>query len=693
MDRQTRRAHQGNLRRLALAPNGAEPERQAGSALKGAHLEIEESVRSREISGPLRWAADSALAVLPLVGIFFLLDIPQKLDWLVFNEQYMALFLALSLFATFILVPARGRKDRDHVPWYDALAALAGLGVGLYVFIEYPTLSNTLGEITTATTILGTLTVLLLAEGSRRLIGWPLVIIAFTFVLYALFAYIFPGDFYGRGWSIPRLATYLYLDANGVFGLPLQVGSGIVLVFILFGESLHAVGGAAFLSDFALAAMGRFRGGQAKIAIMSSSLFGNISGSAVANVVVDGAFTIPMMKKAGYPPPVASAVEAVASTGGQIMPPVMGAAAFLIAEYLGIPYAEVALAALVPAVLYYVALFIQVDLLAARNGIYGLPRAELPRLLPVLRRSAGFIIPLVILIVFMFFLNRRPEEAGLLAVLSALVVGFFTPGVAIGPRRILSMLLSTGRGLLEIAAITGLAGVVIGVLQLTGLGFTLTYTLLNLGQSNALLLLILTAIVSIILGMGMPTTAVYVLLAVLVAPGLAKLGILPIAAHMFIFYFGMLSMVTPPVCIASYAAATIGKTDPIRTGWEAMRLCSIAYIIPFLFVFSPSLLLYGHWYIVMLSVATAVIGSILLGIGMTGYLFRPVAASKRALFLIAAVALLIPVVSKGGYVELTWAINAGGFALALALIAVEWLAKVSRAKPVPAPLHSDVEST
>ena len=643
-------------------------------------MDIEESVRNRELKGPLLWAANSALIALPLVGIFFLLDVPQKIDWLVFNEQYMGLFLALSLFATFLLVPARGRKDRDYVPWYDLIASLAGLGVGLFIFIQYPKMVDTLGEITTQSMVLGSLTVLLLAEGSRRLIGWPLVIIAIAFVLYALFAYIFPGDFYGRGWSVPRLATYLYLDANGIFGLPLQVGSGIVLVFILFGEVLHAVGGAAFLSDFALAAMGRFRGGQAKIAIVSSSLFGNISGSAVANVVVDGAFTIPMMRKAGYPPPVAAAVEAVASTGGQIMPPVMGAAAFLIAEYLAIPYAEVALAALVPAMLYYVALFIQVDLLAGRGGIVGLPRAELPRLWPVLKRSAGFIVPLVVLIVWMFFFNRRPEEAGLLAAAAGVVVGFLTPGVKLGLREFVKILLGTGRGLLEIAAITGLAGVVIGVLQVTGLGFTLTLTLLNLGQSSAILLLILTAIVSMILGMGMPTTAVYVLLAVLVAPGLAKLGIMPIAAHLFIFYFGMLSMVTPPVCIASYAAATIGKTDPIRTGWEGMRLCSIAYIIPFLFVFSPSLLLYGHWSIVTLSVTTAIIGSILLGVGLVGYLFRHIGSVKRVLFLIAAVALLVPVVRAGQYVELTWATNAIGLILAIVMVSIEWLARSAREK-------------
>ena len=637
-------------------------------------MEIEESVRSRELSGLPAWTTQTLLIAIPVAGMFFLLDVPQRLDWLVFHEQYIGLFLALTLAAIFLLIPgSKGQSQR--IPWFDYTGAAAGLFVGLYIFVKFPEISNSLGDIYTERVILGTVTVILLAEACRRLVGWPLVIIAGIFIFYAFFAYLFPGDFYGRGWSLGRLATYLYLDANGIIGQPLQIGASIVLVFVLFGEALYAIGGAAFLSDFALAVMGRFRGGQAKIAIVSSSLFGNISGSAVANVVVDGAFTIPMMKKAGYPAPVAAAIEAVASTGGQIMPPVMGAAAFLIAEYLAIPYAQVALAALVPALLYYIVLFIQVDLLAARNGIHGMPPAELPRLLPVLRRSAGFVVPLTVLIIWMFFLNRRPEVAGLLAVASALAVGFLTPRVKLGPRDLLKILINTGRGMLEIAAITGLAGVVIGVLQLTGLGFTLTLTLLNVGQHSAILLLVLTAIVSIILGMGMPTTAVYVLLAVLVAPGLSKLGILPIAAHLFIFYFGMLSMVTPPVCLASYAAASIGKTDPIRTGWEAMRLCAIAYVVPFLFVFSPALLLIGSWHAVAISIATAIVGAVLLGIGLVGYLFRPIGVVKRFLFLVAAAGLLIPVVETGTYTTLTWAINAGGLLLAVIMVAIEWLAR------------------
>ena len=652
-------------------------------------MEIEESVRSRELTGPAGWLGKGMLIALPLAGIFFLLNVPQRIGWLVFNEQYLGLFLALALCATFILIPA-GRWDRQHrVRWYDWIMSLAGLGVGLYLFVEYPQIVNSLGEIATERVVLGAITVVLLAEATRRLVGWPLVVIAVCFLFYAFFAYLFPGDFYGKGWSINRLATYIYFDANGILGQPLQVGASIVLVFVLFGEALYAVGGAEFLSDFALSLMGRYRGGQAKIAIVSSSLFGNISGSAVANVVVDGAFTIPMMKKAGYPPPVAAAVEAVASTGGQIMPPVMGAAAFLIAEYLSIPYSQVALAAFVPALLYYVALFIEVDLLAARNGIHGLPPGELPRLRIVMRRSAGFVLPLAVLVVWMFFLNRRPEEAGLLAAATGLAVGWITPGVKLGPRQLLQILTNTGRGMLEIAAITGLAGVVIGVLQLTGLGFTLTLTLLKVGESSAILLLILTAVVSIILGMGMPTTAVYVLLAVLVAPGLAKLGIVPIAAHLFIFYFGMLSMITPPVCMASYAAASIGKTDPVRTGWEAMRLCSIAYVVPFLFVFSPSLLLIGHWYEVVLSIITAIIGSILLGVGLIGYLFRRVGIIKRALFMLAAAGLLIPVVHSGKYAVLTWATNGIGLLLAVILVGAEWQARTARTAASAAAVGSD----
>lgn len=639
---------------------------------KDAAAERYELTRSRKLKGPLAWLADSILVAIPALGVFFLLDVPQQLGWLVFPEQYIGLFLGLALCATFLTVPEGAGGARDRVPWYDLIAAAIGLGIGLYVFTQYPKLVYSLGEIHLDRVILGCLTMLLLAEGCRRLVGWPLIIIVGVFLFYALFANYFPGAFYGRGWSVSRLSTYLFLDTNGMLGQALQVAAGIVLVFVLFGQTLYAVGGAAFLSDFALAVTGRFRGGPAKMAIVSSSLFGTISGSAVANVVVDGAFTIPMMKKSGYPPAVAAAVEATASTGGQIMPPVMGAAAFLMAEYLGIPYAQVALAAFVPALLFYVALFVQVDLLAGRQGLLGLAPHELPTLGSTMRRSASFLIPLSVLIVFLFIIPRRAEVAGSYAIISALIAGLFTPGVKLRPRTLIELLHNTGRGLLDIAAITGLAGIVIGVLQLTGLGFTLTLTLTTIGQTSAVLMLLCTAVVSMILGMGMPTTAVYILLAVLVGPAITKLAIVPIAAHLFIFYFGMLSMITPPVCLAIYAAASLAKTDPIKAGWAAVRLGILAYIVPFLFVFSPTLLLIGPWPEVAVSVITAVIGTFLLGVGLVGYLFRLLGAMRRLLFFISACGLLVPIVSHGDFVQLTWVSNLVGLGLGVLLVVLEW---------------------
>ncbi len=650
----------------------------------------EETARTRVLKGAVGRVNRALLILIPIVGVFFSLEVPQRVGWLIFGEQYMGLFLALTLCATFLTVPEGMAGHRHRVPWYDLLAALAGLAVGLYIFINYPSLVNSLGEIRTDRVIMGMVAVVLLAEASRRLTGWALVIIAAVFLFYAFFAYLFPGPFYGRGWSVSRIATYLYLDRNGIFGQSLEVAAGIVLVFILFGNVLYAVGGAAFLTDFSLALMGRFRGGPAKMAIVSSSLFGTISGSAVANVVVDGTMTIPMMKKSGYPPTVAAAVEATASTGGQIMPPVMGAAAFLIAEYLQIPYSEVALRALVPAVLFYVALFVQVDLLAGRHGLRGLSADELPKLGEVMRRSAGFLVPLAVLITFLFFIPKRPEVAGLLAVGASFVVGWLTPGIKLGVREIINIFADTGRGLLDIAIITGLAGIIIGVLALTSLDFSLTFTLLNVAQSSIILLLILTALVNMVLGLSLPTTAVYILLAVLVGPALTKAGIIPISAHLFIFYFGMLSTITPPVCLAAYTAASLAKTDPMKTGWECMRLGVLAYIVPFIFALSPSLLLIGPWQEVAPTVITALMATVLLGVGLVGYLFRPIGIPRRSLFIIAAAGLFVPLVPSGPFALLTWTSNGVCLVLAVMLVGGEWLARSAHAKSHGVSVRSEV---
>ncbi|MBI2468416.1 MAG: TRAP transporter fused permease subunit, partial [Candidatus Rokubacteria bacterium] len=487
------------------------------------------------------------LSSLTLVGALWALEVQHVLAWAVFKEQYLGLFLGLALAGVFLDVRARAGAD-PAIPWYDWLLALAGLTVGAYVAVRYPTIAYQLGVLTWDKVLLGALAIGLILEATRRLAGWALVWVAVPCILYAKFAHLLPGVFQAKSASWGRIAAYLYLDTNALLGLPLAVTATIVVAFVLFGRTLAAVGGDRFLTDLALVAMGRFRGGPAKVAVISSTLFGTVSGSAVANVAVDGAITIPMMKRAGYPPHLAAAIEAVASNGGQLMPPVMGAAAFLMAEFLAIPYAQVALAAAVPALLYYLALFVQVDLEAARLGLAGLPPGQLPRFRDVMRRGWVFVGPLLVLLYTLMVAGWEPGKAGMAAVVAALAVAALRPETRPTLPAILRSFEETGRTLLDIAVITALAGLVIGALQLSGFTGKLPLLLVAVAGGNPLLLLALTAVVCVILGMSLPTTVVYVTLAVLVAPALAQLGILPLAAHLFLFYFGMLSLITPPDC-------------------------------------------------------------------------------------------------------------------------------------------------
>jgi TRAP transporter 4TM/12TM fusion protein len=594
----------------------------------------------------------------------------------VFKEQYLGLFLALALPAVFIGVKARRDASVDRVPWHDWLLAISGVVAGGYIFVRYPAIAYQLGVLSADKVWLGALAVLLVLEATRRLVGWSLVILAGIFILYAKFAYFLPGALYARGSSWERIASYLYLDASGMLGLPLTVAAEIVVAFVLFGSALYAVGGDKFLTDLALTAMGRFRGGSAKVAVVSSSLFGTVSGSAVSNVVVDGAITIPMMKRTGYPSHLAAATEAVASTGGQIMPPVMGVAAFLIAEFLNIPFGEVALAAVVPACLYYLALFVQIDLEAAKHGLRGLPRAELPRLAQVMRRGWVFIVPLAVLIYTLMIAHWEPGKAGMAAVIATFAVGLLQRDTRPTLRSVLKAFEDTGRTLLEIVVISGIAGFVIGALQLSGLGFKMSMILTTIAGGNALLLLVLTALVCILLGMGMPTAVVYIMLAVLVGPTLVQLGVEPLGAHLFLFYFGMLSMITPPVCLATYAAASLARADFWQTGWAGMRLGIVAYVVPFIFVFHPALLLKGEALEVVLAVATAAVGVFLMGIGLAGYLFRPLGWIARGTVTLAGL-LLIPPPSG----MLLAAANVVGLLLGCAFVALQWSVRLSSLSP------------
>jgi TRAP transporter 4TM/12TM fusion protein len=438
-------------------------------------------------------------------------------------------------------------------------------------------------------------------------------------------------------------------------------------------------GGSEVFNDIALGLMGRYRGGSAKIAITASSLFGSISGLAASNILATGVVTIPLMKRAGYPGHVAAAIEAVASTGGQIMPPVMGAVAFLMADILGITYGTVVLAAAIPAVLYYVALFILADLEAAKLGITRVDANLIPRLGGVARQGWPFLVPFAVLIYGLFELNLQPETAALYGGLAVIVVGFVFGyrGTRMTIRGLLDSVVATGTGVVDVLMIVAAAGFILGVLNLSGLGFVLTAALVSLGEGNLIALLLMAAVICIVLGMGMPTIGVYILLAVLIAPSLVEVGIDPLAAHMFIFYFGMMSLITPPVAIAAFFAANLADAPPMRTGFSAMRFGWTAYIVPFLFVYSPSLLFRGDPFDLVLALVTAIGGVWLVSAGFTGHFTRPMGWPMRSAFVVAGILLMMP----RNAVE--WGLMSDIIGAASGALLVAWeVSRTRRARPV-----------
>ena len=598
--------------------------------------------RFRKLAGAPAAILRVLLISLTLLGSLWALEVHNYFEITFFKQQYLALFLALALASVFLAVKTYPRQPDNRVPWYDWLLALGGAAIGLYVTVLYPTIAYRLGILSPDRWIFGGLAILLLLEATRRVAGGTLAWLALGVILYTRFAEYMPGIFYSKSPSWARVASYLYLDSNGMLGLPLDVAAGVVVAFILFGQALYAVGGDKFLTDLALIATGRYRGGPAKVSVVSSALFGTVSGSAVANVVVDGAITIPLMKSTGFPAHLAAAIEAVASNGGQIMPPVMGAAAFLMAEFLNIPYGQVALAAAIPACLYYLALFTQIDLEAAKHGLLGLPREKIPKFREVIRLGWVFLIPLSVLVYTLMIENWEAGKAGMIAVILVFVVGVLQKETRPSLAKVLAALEDSGKVLLDIAVITALAGIVIGALHLSGFTFKISLLLVTLSGNNVFLLLLITALGCLFLGLPLPTTVVYITLAVLAAPALVQLGIPPLAAHLFLFYFGMVSLITPPDCLPVYIAASIARANFWQTGWTAMRLGIAAYIVPFIFALHPPLIFIGTAKDIVIAIITAAIGVVLLGAGCAGYLFRPLDWLKRGLLGLAGSLLIFP---------------------------------------------------
>ena len=581
-------------------------------------------------------AAAALSTALTLVALAWAADVPSLLGRAFYAEQFLALVLALSLGLVFLARPGR---------WAALDVALAALGIaaGVFVAIDYPRLIAEQMSLPADGLALASILLLLVLEGLRRTTGWMLVAVVVGILAIGLLGHLIPGDLQTREVAPRRLLMYLGFDANGLFGLVLMIAATVVVAFVLFGQLLLKSGGGDFFNDVAIAAMGRRRGGAAKIAVVASGLFGSISGVVVSNIVATGVVTIRMMVRAGYRRHQAAAIEAVASTGGQIVPPVMGAVAFLMADILQLPYAAIVLAAIVPAALYYLAVFVQADLQAARDDIRPIDEAEIPAAGATMRRGWPFLLPFAAIVVALFGFGQRPETAALYGAAAALVVGLVRGYRArMTLRDIGAAFVETGLSVIDIVMIAAAAGFIIGVLNLSGFGFAMTFSLVELGGDSLLALLGISALACLVLGMGMPTVGVYLLLAVLIAPSLVQSGVEPIAAHLFIFYLGMMSMVTPPVGIGAFFAASIANAEPMRTALTAMRYGWTAYLVPFLFVLSPALLLSGPWPTILAAVSAAAAGVWLVSAAAAGWFRGRIEGARRLGVLVAGLLLLYP---------------------------------------------------
>ncbi len=577
-------------------------------------------------------ARDVCLAAIPLLGAAWLLDVPQRLGVAILGHAYLAFMCGLAVAAGLLAQPYGKRPGALELAL--AAVALASWWYGAWFTEAWLTDIADRGPHKWGPAALA---LLLAMEATRKYCGASMTILVWAFIAYGLWGHHLPGLFEATESSFARLALYLYNDTNGIPGLVLDVGATLVLGFMIMGKIMEKGGATQFFNDAALAAMGSRRGGAGKVECVASSVFGSINGTVVGNIMGTGMITIPLMKSYGFKPHYAAAIEAASSNGGQIVPPVMGATAFLIAEFLQIPYAEVALAAIIPAIVYYWAIFVQIDRYAANYGLAGIAKDRLPRIGAVLAGGWVFLLPLALLIYLLFWLGYNPGKsalftAGLLLVLNA--VQRRRPP-RLGELR--DIFVSSGKDLAPLLIICAASGIIVGVLNITGLGLQFVNILTAITSAAGLLVMLISAAaIAIILGIGMPTSAVYIVMSVVLAPALVKLGVVPLSAHFFLFYFGILSMLTPPVAIASYVAAGIAGADMWKTSWIALKFCASGYLMPFLFIYNPAIL--GHGTVVEIGIAavTAIMSAWVLAYAVEGSGRRPAEDLLRSAALFAA---------------------------------------------------------
>lgn len=548
-----------------------------------------------------------------LCGIGWIMGVPLQLGLSILGGNYLALLMGFSVAAAFIYWPY-GDQAKAH----DYLLALLAGGAWLLCAYYYEDWllnqhERTLFKVSMAIASIG-----LLTEGVRKTTGNGMAVIIFASLLYGVFGHQAPGIFEGAQNDYDSLFLYLYIDSSAVLGFIIMVAGTLILGFLILGQVMQASGATTFFSDIAMASIGHRRGGPAKVSVVGSSLMGTVSGATVANIMSTGMVSIPLMKRNGFKGAMAAGIEAVASNGSQLAPPVMGATAFIIAEYLEMPYSTIVAAAIIPAIVYYLFLFCQIDFYARDKGLEGLKKSELPNLMNVIKSGWLFILPLAVLIFFLFVLNFNPAKSALYATLSLLILALLKFRKLPSLSLMYDCLVQLGKPFVMLVMICGGAGIIIGVINMSGLGFSLALALSDVGMAYGLfVMLLLTAFASIVLGMGMPTSAVYIIVAMLLAPSIADMGVPLIAAHFFVFYFGLASFLTPPVAIASYAAASLAKADLKETSIAGLKLGLSAFIIPFYFVYNPEILMVGEWKDILISFALLAIAGVLLARAIT----------------------------------------------------------------------------
>lgn len=594
--------------------------------------EIESITVQRDLKGSVGLTVAGIAIVMSLVHIY-MLNFKAIEPW-VFRSMHITFGMVLG----FALFPGWRQKNSSKIHWTDYMAILASIGIFLYIYINLSTLQFRAGVMPNqwdvVIAVVGTFLVL---ELTRRTSGWSLPILASIFIAYAFLGPYLPGMLFHNGYSYQRFFSYIY-GLDGIFGITVDVSSKYILLFIIFGAFLQASKVGNYFVDFSFSVAGGLRGGPAKVAVIASALMGMMNGTSAGNAVATGSLTIPLMKRVGYNPRFAAATEATASTGGQLMPPIMGAGAFIMAEILGIKYSEIVLAAIIPSLLYFTSVYFMIDLEAIKKGLRGLKRSELPNIRLMLKKSYLFI-PVIVLIGSLL-MGYSIIRSGTVGILACFFVSWISKETRMGWRETFSALENGAKSMISLLAVCASAGIVVGVIALTGVGMKFSSMLLNVAGTSQLLALVFAMLLAILLGMGMPTTAAYAVAASVVAPGLIRMGIEPLHAHMFVFYYAVVSAITPPVAMAAFAAAGVGGTDPMKTSIQAFRLGLAAYLVPFMFMYSPSLLMDGSALKVTMATITALVGVFFLASTVQGYFFGYVTWIQRVMLMIASLALI-----------------------------------------------------